>query len=219
MLKQANRALILVADRLKPVARRLRPFVPMGPLHRWYWKLQTARIGQLEDRVFLERRVVPYLASRRAAQVLFVGCRMYTQHYPALFGAAGMTAWTMDIDPAAEAFGHAGHHRTLDLLDLDDRSFPVVFDAVVLNGVFGYGVDDPGAIDAALGVVARLLRGGATLVVGWNRDRSVDPLTLPAAAAFAPCPLEDGRARIAFDSVTHVYDLLVRRDTAPVMPS
>ena len=201
---------ISLLDAAKPLARRLHWVLPLSTLRRLYWHLQTCRIRALEDRVFMEQVLIEHLRARGVRQALFIGCRPYTSHYPRLFSAAGITLWTVDIDAQAAAFGHAGHHLTASLLALRPADFPVRLDAAVVNGVFGYGVNQAADIDRALRVLAQLLPTGASLLLGWNRDRSVDPLTLPSAAAFAPLPLADGRTRVDFTQVTHVYDSMVR---------
>lgn len=149
------------------------------------------------------------LAATGARHVLEVGCRRYTRDHARLFESLGMTLWTCDIDPAAARFGAQGRHRTVDVCQLRADTFPVAFDAVSLNGVIGFGVDQPDQIIAAVQALASILQPGARVIVGWNTDRSIDPMTLPGVAKRL-VPLEGGRvpSRVTFDGVTHVYDNL-----------
>lgn len=199
------------AGLLKPIARRLERFIPMGWARSLYWMMMSRQILSRNDRIFLEQTIVPLITGLDMRHVLFVGCRPYTRHYPKAFASHGLTLWTMDIDPDAERFGHANHHCTEDVLKLSNTTFPVVFDAVIVNGVIGYGVNEPGEIDAAFQAFGRTMPTGSLLVVGWNTDRSIDPLTLPSARTlFCECSVVEGRSRITFDALTHVYDFLTR---------
>lgn len=203
---------IRAADGLKPVARRLEPVLPVDGLRDLYWRLQARRIRTLPDRVFLEARVVEHFQGCGATNVLFVGTRPYTSHYPGLFADKGIALWTSDIDPDCARFGSPARHRTADLLALEPTTFPIEPDGVLLNGVIGYGVNEPEQIARALAALASVCAPGAALVLGWNTDRSVDPLSLPQTAALvSPVPGPDGKTRKTFDTSTHVYDFLVLR--------
>ena len=88
----------------------------------------------------LEQRILPALAAAVAREVLFVDTPSYPRHLPGLCEGLGIRLWS-DIDPEAAAYGAAGRHLTCDI-----RAMPplggVRLDAAVLDGVFGYGVDD-----------------------------------------------------------------------------
>ena len=77
---------------------------------------------------------------------------------------------------------------------------------MILNGVFGWGVNDPESMEQTLRGIARVLRPEGALLVGWNDDRSPDPSSLAVTeelfASRAPAGLP---ARQGFSDVTHVY--------------
>ncbi len=49
-------------------------------------------IPESPDRKYFEFSVIPFLAQIGVKNVLFVGCRAYTQHYPRLFEEQGITS-------------------------------------------------------------------------------------------------------------------------------
>lgn len=166
-------------------------------------------IWALPDRRVLIETYIPALA-RIGGRVLWIGCRAYTrQDYPAL-ARHGAEVWTTDIDPKAVRWGQSGRHRTGDVCAIDQVFAEQTFDAVVCNGVLGFGADTPQMQDQALAAMGRVLRPGGLLLLGWNTDKIDDPLTVPAAAAYKPAPFAGQPPRVRFDAVTHVYDTLHR---------
>ena len=167
-------------------------------------------IRALPDRRVLIETYIPALA-RIGGRVLWIGCRAYTrQDYPAL-ARHGAEVWTTDIDPDAARWGVAGRHRTGDVCEIDAVFGDLTFDAVVCNGVLGYGVDSPDQQQRALKALAAILRPSGRLLLGWNTDKIADPVAAGLTAAdFAPAPLGDRPTRVGFDAVTHVYDSLIR---------
>lgn len=172
---------------------------------------KAARIRALPDRRVMADSYVPALAAD-GGRILWVGCREYTLDDYALLEAQGGEVWTTDIDPAAARWGREGRHRTGDVCEAD-RLFPdLSFDAVVCNGVLGYGVDSPDQQQRALKALAAILRPGGRLLLGWNTDKIADPVAAGLTDAdFQAAPLGDQPTRVRFDAVTHVYDSLIRR--------
>lgn len=174
---------------------------------------RSEAIRELADRRLMAETYIPALA-QAGGRILWVGCRAYTaDDYPAL-ESGGAEVWTTDIDPDAARWGREGRHRVGDVCVLD-RIFPdIIFDAIVCNGVLGFGVDEPGAQLSALTAMAAVLRPDGILLLGWNTDRIADPvaagLTQPY---FNPTPFAARDNRTTFDSVTHVYDAFRRTHT------
>lgn len=169
------------------------------------------RILALPDRRFVEDHLAPWIGSR-GGNVLFVGCRSYTRHYPDLFARHGARLWTTDIDPAAARFGAPGRHVTADATRLDQNSFGFRFDTVVFSGVIGFGVDSDAQVGQAAEAMARLLAPGAPLVLGWNTDRSDDPLMHSAwHRLFHRMEATPFTERVDFEGATHVFDVLAAR--------
>ena len=172
---------------------------------------KAARIRSLPDRRVMADSYVPALAAD-GGRILWVGCREYTlDDYAALEGHGG-EVWTTDIDAAAERWGREGRHRTGDVCEADRLFSDMTFDAIVCNGVLGYGVDSPKQQRKALKALAAILRPGGRLLLGWNTDKIDDPVAAGLTEAdFEATPLGDQPTRVRFDAVTHVYDSFVRK--------
>lgn len=172
---------------------------------------RDSRIRDLPDRKLMAEVWIPAFAAE-GGRILWVGCRKYTQaDYPAL-EASGAQVWTTDIDPEAAPYGHGERHRTGDVCEID-RVFPdMIFDAILCNGVLGYGVDAVEQQGRALEAMAAILKPGGRLLLGWNTDKIEDPLAANILAPwFEPVEFAGQSSRVRFDSVTHVYDSLKRR--------
>lgn len=179
-------------------------------LNRLRARRETAAIRDLPDRRLMADVYIPALAAR-GGTILWVGARAYTvQDYGAL-ERQGAVVWTTDIDPKAARWGRHGRHRTGDLCDID-RVFPdITFDAIVCNGVFGFGVDTPEMQARAYAAMANVLKPKGLLLLGWNTDKTSDPVadSLPQAW-FKSVDFAGVGARTTFTDVTHVYDIFKR---------
>lgn len=180
---------------------------------------RARRIRQLPDRKLLIDAYIPAVAAA-GGRILWVGCRAYTtDDYPALETGGG-EVWTTDIDPGAEKWGRQGRHRTGDVCRIDAVFADLVFDAVICNGVLGYGADTMEQQRSALRAMAAILRPGGRLLLGWNTDKIADPVAgLLTAPWYTPSAFAGQPARVRFDSVTHTYDALMRNagSAAPVI--
>lgn len=170
--------------------------------------LRVARIMRSPDRLVLVDRYLPAFA-KSGGRILWVGCQAYTADYPALLEAGGGEVWTLEFDPAAALWGREGRHHTGDLKMADQIFSDLTFDAILCNGVLGFGVNSPEDQQTALAAMAQLLRPGGVLLLGWNTDRIADPVAAGfTAAAYRPATLGDLPTRMTFPTVTHVFDLL-----------
>ena len=179
-----------------------------------YDRVHAALLRRAPDRVFLETAIFPWLETLAVRDVLSIGVRPYTAHYPGLLRRRGMRIWTSDIDPETARWATADH-VVADVCTLSPGDFPVSFDAVVFNGVIGWGVDDPAMVRRAFEALRSLVAPGAVMVLGWNHDRCVDPLTVEGVAdLWETIPGAGGLSRRRFDGATHVYDFLEAREVA-----
>jgi hypothetical protein len=206
-----------MAKRLLNFARRVarlplvRRIVPQSLKDRYGSLLWAGTVRRLPDRQFMEQTILPTLAGQNPRRVLFVGVERYTQHYWKFFPRS-CEYWTLDIRPAVVPFGAGRRHVVADFLMSPEHFADDYFDIVVFNGLFGFGLDTSDAQAASVRVLARLVHKGGHVLIGWNRDRSADPLLLePVSPLFEPIALGAVPARQSFDTVTHVYDLLRRR--------
>lgn len=168
------------------------------------WKRGTY---QPPDRALLEERILPEVA-REAESVLFVGVQWYTARYRAIF--AGRTFATIDPKEELAKFGSEMH--AVDVVQNVGRHFPdLSFDAIVMNGVLGFGLDEPADIRAALAACGAKMRPSGLLVLGVNEEKPgyVDPSKLPEAAAFEPTKLGTLDPRVVvevpFRERTHTF--------------
>lgn len=138
------------------------------------------------DRRVLEHDILGALAKDPGVQrVLFVGVQWYTTRYPTHF--AGKTFATIDPEPKVAAFG-GSPHVVGQIQDLAEHFPGMIFDAIVMSGVIGFGLNDPKEVDRALDACEKALRPGGWLVLGINelKPTHVDPKKSPAAASFSP---------------------------------
>jgi SAM-dependent methyltransferase len=201
---QSWRMLMLVPGSFR---RRLVRYVPRPLLYGLSWVLMLG----MPDRVVLDKKIIPALIDSGAETVLSIGVAYYNAHHPALFAARGAELWTIDIDQQKAIWGSPSRHITGDAVDLALHLAPETLDAVILNGVLGYGIDDARSVDRALRSIAATLKPGGRLVIGWNHDKTNDPTALPAAKdLFRPCALLDGAAHLVPEGSTMVYEFLQR---------
>jgi SAM-dependent methyltransferase len=171
---------------------------------------RTAQILRSPDRKLMTDVYLPAFA-HAGGRILWVGCAQYTTGSYAILEAEGAEVWTLDFDPAAAAWGHGARHLTGDVRKVDQLFAGMMFDAVICNGVLGYGVNSAEQQKAALSAMAAVLSPGGRLLLGWNTDKLADPVAAGLAADwFAPASFAGQPARVECSGVTHVYDNLAR---------
>ncbi|WP_457807584.1 class I SAM-dependent methyltransferase [Kushneria sp. EE4] len=139
------------------------------------------------DRIMFENAILPALANDDSIRrVLMVGCGWYTHHYPSLLGDAEVT--TIDLDAAKRPFG-GDSHIVGNLTALGDYIPHGALDAVLCNGVLGWGLNEQADVDKAFNACVDCLRPGGLLLLGWN-DRApynrVGPADIPAISNLEP---------------------------------
>jgi len=187
-------------DWIRPRIRRLRG-----------WRADV-RVSRSPDRIILTESIFPALVnelgSRTNPNVLWIGCRRYTKPYCKMLEFRGAICWTIDIDPLAAQWGHTRRHRTGNVLALEEVFADRRFDAVLCNGVLGWGVDSLADQRSALKAIAAVTKPGDWLILGWNTDRIRDPVeTKVTAPWFARAVLPGFGERYVCAGCTHVYDV------------
>jgi SAM-dependent methyltransferase len=169
------------------------PILLPRPLRRLAWRARVAalRLAAGRDtlhspaRLALEYDVLFHVADEVAPRsVLFVGAERYTRFYPRFFPRARFA--TIDSDPACARWG-SREHVVGDATRLPDFWPDASFDAVLCNGVYGWGIDSPGQLAALLEGARRVLVPGGFFLLGWNTGPEHDPLGV-----------EEGRAEALF---------------------
>lgn len=195
--------------RLSPVARRILP----RPVQRFLLlKVLRTNDGYLDlrqrpSRLFLEHEILPAVA-RHHRRVLFVGTGSYTYHYERQFRREQYT--TIEMQPRNAAWG-ARDHIVAPVEEIGRHRPAGFFDCVILNGVFGYGVDTTAYQRRVIEALHEALQPGGLLVVGWNTDRHDDPVAAGLFEPyFEPCRQPPFDRRRQFPGETHIYDFFVR---------
>jgi hypothetical protein len=217
MIRAINSLLVHRAEAFRrwPVLRWLYHHTPDRVIRFAALSLAKMAPSEAPHRQFLVKRLLPFLAAMPVRRVLFVGTRWYTLSYASYFDAHGTEYWTNDIDPEVTRWGAPGRHICVDVRQIGQHIEAGEFDVVLLEGVFGWGVDTPDAMNVALEAIAGIMAPGGILLVGWDIGRNVDPLGLPAAdTLFIPYQQENFSPRTIFNlnKSNHVFDLLQRRN-------
>jgi len=220
---------VLTADPAWMLAGARRPRLPravsawLGLPRRERWRWLGRKLGELvrggnridsPDRVVLERVVLPRFAADPAlGSLLFVGCGRYTRHYASLFAPETGRFRTIDIDPRRARFGSAGH-IVAPLQDVARHLPAGSVDAVVCNGVYGFGIYEREELVEALRASRSVLRPGGALVLGWNDVPAYapfDPVEVALAAGFVRDSTLLDTWRVTTDTPTrHTFDTYVR---------
>lgn len=185
-------------SKVKSVARAVLPAGVAQTLRDVKFQLQSVRMKGLDFRLevpnrrVLEDVILTGLANDpQVKSVLFVGCRWYTKTYADIL--KGKDFWTIEIDADQAKFG-AKNHIIDSYLNLSQHVTPGAFDAIVLNGVFGWGIDTPADTEVAMAETLRALTPGGQLVIGYNATPDNHPsyLDTPSSglARFEPMVFE-----------------------------
>ena len=161
-----------------------------------------------EDRTLLENRVLPfYQLSEQHQSILFVGVNWPTQGYVRMFSHKSLV--TLDLLPSMARYG-SGRHIIASAADIDQYFEPHSLDLVVMNGVFGWGLDSTADIERTVAGFHRCLRPGGHLLVGWNDlegHRAWVPETVASMRMFKPLVFPTlGVSEIRVNNIwQHVY--------------
>jgi hypothetical protein len=119
-----------------------------------------------QDRKVLEQVIFPeLLRSPKYKRILFVGCAWYTLHYPKLFSDREFI--TMEISPEEARYGAKTH--IVDTCENIGNHFSAgSLDVVILNGVYGFGLNQLPAIERTLRATYHALTDEGLFILGWN---------------------------------------------------
>jgi hypothetical protein len=92
------------------------------------------------DRRVLEQVIFPYFLNDKSCKtVLFVGVHWYTRGYNKRFENSKRYI-TIDFDPSKRKYG-ANEHLVDDIKNLGKHLGPLSLDLILMNGVFGWGLN------------------------------------------------------------------------------
>ena len=151
----------------------IQQFIRLIPRQQWFRE---------DDRRVLEQVVFRELiVSGKCRKVLFVGCEFYTKWYPRVFEFfTDILFATVEPEPSRARFGSKNHHTvgTMETL-ADSPGHRSSYDLVILNGIFGFGMDTPEEKTKAFETAYELLKPGGKFLVGYNDiDRLMDQTVL-----------------------------------------
>ena len=180
------------------------------------WRVVRRHIAhrrhKYDDRRVLEQIVIPFILSRFQPQtVLEIGREPYEAFYNEFF--VGRELWTMDWDATKARFG-APNHVIDDVANLQAHFPERHFDFVLMNGVFGWGLNERPAIENAFAAVHTVLAPNGVFVLGWNDTPDLVPVPLDHVQSlrlFTPCifpPLKGNVFKCA--TCEHTYSFFVK---------
>jgi SAM-dependent methyltransferase len=172
----------------------------------------TQRRQKYDDRRVLEQIVIPFVLSRFEPQtVLEIGREPYQAFYNEFF--VGRELWTIDWDAARAQFG-APNHIVDDAANLRNHFRERYFDFVLMNGVFGWGLNERPAIERAFAAVHAILAPGGIFVLGWNDTPDLVPVPLDQVEAlrqFTPYFFEPlNGTSFKCSTYEHMYSFFVK---------
>jgi hypothetical protein len=173
----------------------------------------TRAILLLPDRQYLEQVILPALASLSPQRVVDIGVEWYTQSHGCGF-PADCEYWTLDMRPEVACYGSEGRHIIGNALEIDTFFAPGSLDVVLLNGLFGFGINQVSDQERTIRALRVVLRTGGRLLVGWDRGQGPikDPLELESIQRyFAHLPPPGLSSRVTLPGSSHIYDWFVAR--------
>jgi SAM-dependent methyltransferase len=163
-------------------------------------RLSFGRFALLPDRLYLEEEIFSAISSLRPRRMLDVGVRDYTRHLGSLLPSE-CERWTIDLDPVVAPFGSPEKHIVGSVLHIGKYFDPGSFDVILLNGLFGFGVDRRDEQETVLRHVRALLREEGRLIIGWDRWPDGRPYVDRECSLSEPLfvdPLETDEVRLSF---------------------
>jgi hypothetical protein len=146
----------------------LRRLVPERLRRRLLSPIARRAIERLASRAFLRDAILPALVEAGCRRLLVVGTRPYNLAFYRDCEARGLAAWSVDLDPAAAKWAAPQGHFAGDVRRIDSLAAGQTFDAVLLNGMLGFGIDNAEDAAQTLAALIAVAEPGALLIVGWN---------------------------------------------------
>lgn len=131
---------------------------------------------RFDDREVLETIIFPYILSHQnPKKILDIGREHYQKFYNEFF--FGRELWTLDRHKWKKRYG-SQNHVTGNVKKLDEYFKKNQFDLVVMNGVFGWGLNKEKDIEKTFRDVYNILKKGGLFVLGWNDRPGLRPMLL-----------------------------------------
>jgi hypothetical protein len=170
-----------------------------------------------EDRRILEQFILPYFAENGSFyRILFVGCEYYTWHYRKIFETKEY--WTIEPRTNKAIFG-AERHIIGYMGQVDTYFEKGSLDAIICNGVLGWGLNNPEETEDSFEKCFSCLREGGILVLGWNDLKGLlfpRPPSIRSLQQFRPFvfpPL--GTSEYQTNTYGHTYNFYIKPASHP----
>ncbi len=185
MIKRTLAKVSNAANRLAPAGKRLLPksvqrFIL---LHVLDVNREYNSFDDLPSRHFLEHDVLPWLQDQASASIvrrkphrILITTRNCFERNPDRFV-------TIDFQPQRQGLGRTQAYRSLPSRTSELHEARCSFDCVILNGVFGFGVDEIKEMRATVEAVHAIMRPRRTSRPGLEYDRHAAPDAPPGAGA------------------------------------
>lgn len=172
----------------------------------------TAARPMYEDRNVLEQIIIPFVLSRFEPEtVLDIGREPYEAFYNEFF--TGRELWTVDRDAERARFGSA-KHIVDDAAGVRDHFPEGYFDFVLMNGVFGWGLNEREPIEKAFAAIHAVLSPRGLFVLGWNDTPDLVPVPLDhvqSLKGFTPYYFEPlAGTSFLCDTFRHTYSFYMK---------
>jgi SAM-dependent methyltransferase len=131
----------------------------------------------------LEYGIFPHFyAHEEFKDMLFIGVSSCTEHYDEYF--KNKTFYTIDIDPERARYGSKKRHIIDSAENITKYFKDGSLDAVIMNGVYGWGLDDDKTLIKTIEGIKRILRPGGVFVFGWDKVPKYDPIDIDGKNLF-----------------------------------
>lgn len=166
----------------------------------------------------MEYCLLPHFhADDRIQKILIVGVAHYSAHYDEYFNHK-QSVYSIDPDTKTARFGCKDRHFIDYIQHVDQYFDDGTFDCVLMNGVYGHGLDKENDLQKALDKVYNVLGNKGILLFGWDKQQGVDPIDLDSKSLFekySPYTINgSSRIRITKKGQHHIFDIYQKKSKA-----
>lgn len=138
------------------------------------------RIGgnalKTKSRLFFEYVILNYISQLDFSNVLFIGVERYTTWYKKIFVRSRF--YTLDYDSNLVKYADEKFHAICKVEDMQDYYDDGFFNLIILNGVYGWGLNKDEQLTKAIENIYCKLELNGVLIFGYNNVRENDPCGL-----------------------------------------
>lgn len=157
------------------------------------------------------------LFNKKQLNILVIGTESCSKFDAINIGNIGDKVYTIDINKKNSVYGFNptnkkyGYHVVGSALELDRYFEPNYFDIILLNGVFGWGINSIEDQRKTIEVIYKVSKKDSKLLIGWNVNKSIDPVLSKLTNNLFEHEHWAGLSkRIVMNNTTHVFDFFVK---------